>query len=84
MLQKYPLYSSVVSTSSKKSISVVLSMRTVWHIFHNLKIDFRAVRGAWVEIFCCYDENGADAPDFRRKNALAEASGAAEFAPPRP
>lgn len=29
MLQKYPLYSSVVSTFSKKSISVVLSMRTV-------------------------------------------------------
>jgi hypothetical protein len=71
-----------------------------------LKIDFRAVRGAWVEmilksspaanmlslpvrgawveIFCCYDENGADAPDFRRKNALAEASGAAGFAPSRP
>jgi len=49
-----------------------------------LKIDFRAVRGAWVEIFCCYDENGVDAPDFRRKNALAEASGAAGFSPPRP
>ena len=29
MLQKYPLYSSVVSTFSKKSISVVMSMRTV-------------------------------------------------------
>ena len=41
MLQKYSLYSSVVSTSSKKSMSVVLSTPTVYHFFRDLKIDFR-------------------------------------------
>lgn len=32
ILQKYPLHSSVVSTSSKKSVNVVLSMSSFYHI----------------------------------------------------
>ena len=45
---KYPLYSSVVSTSSKKLMSVVLSMPTVYHFFRDLKIDFRVCRSLYV------------------------------------
>lgn len=42
ILQKYPLYSSVVSTSSKKSVNVVLSMPSLYLIYNFLKIDFCA------------------------------------------
>lgn len=44
-LQKYPLCSLVVSTSSKcLVISVILSMVILYYMGDNLKIDFRALR----------------------------------------
>ena len=41
ILQKYLLYSSAVSTSSKKSVNVFLSMPSLYLIDSFLKIDFR-------------------------------------------
>lgn len=47
MLQKYPLYSSVVSISSKKSMKFILSMAMLYHAFRKLKRPVGVVFENW-------------------------------------